>query len=54
MGRNRNDTISSLLAELEIGLSYDKNQSILTLEIGKGINFCMASQNRAPGRKFIK
>ncbi|CAF0749750.1 unnamed protein product [Adineta ricciae] len=39
---------SSLLPELEIGLAYDRNQSILILEIGKGINFGMASQGRAP------
>lgn len=40
---------SSLLPELEIGLAYDRNQSMLILEIGKGINFAMASSPRAPG-----
>ena len=40
---------NSLLPELEIGLAYDRNQSTLILEIGKGINFGMASQGRAPG-----
>ncbi len=47
--RSRDETTNSLLPELEIGLAYDKNQSILTLEIGKGINFCMTSPGRAPG-----
>ncbi len=42
-------TINSLLPELEIGLAYDKDQSTLVLEIGKGVNFGMASQGRAPG-----
>ncbi len=47
--------ISSLLPELEIGLAYDKDQSTLVLEIGKGINFGMTSQGRAPGRqKFVR
>ena len=44
---------NSLLPELEIGLAYDKNQSTLILEIGKGINFGMALQGRAPGRLFF-
>ncbi|UJR33641.1 hypothetical protein I4U23_021074 [Adineta vaga] len=39
---------SSLLPELEIGLAYDKIQAMLVLEIGKGINFGMSSQGRAP------
>ncbi|CAF0951088.1 unnamed protein product [Rotaria sordida] len=42
------EPMSSLLPELEIGLAYDKNQSILIFEIGKGINFGMTSQGRAP------
>jgi hypothetical protein len=41
--------MNSLLPELEIGLAYDKNQSVLVLEIGKGVNFGMTSQGRAPG-----
>ncbi|CAF4592318.1 unnamed protein product [Rotaria sp. Silwood1] len=36
------------LPELEIGLAYDKNQSILIFEIGKGINFGMTLQEQAP------
>jgi hypothetical protein len=40
---------NSLLPELEIGLAYDRNQSTLILEIGKGINFGMTIQGRAPG-----
>ncbi|CAF0909662.1 unnamed protein product [Adineta steineri] len=38
----------SLLPELEIGLAYDRTQSTLILEIGKGVNFGMTSQGRAP------
>lgn len=37
--------------EIEIGLAYDRNQSILIFEIGKGINFGMSSTGRAPGNK---
>jgi hypothetical protein len=51
--RNRDETTNPLLPELEIGLAYDKNQSILFLEIGKGINFGMTSQGRPPGIYFI-
>lgn len=39
---------NSLMPEIEIGVAYDKNQSILILEVGKGINFGMATQGRAP------
>lgn len=45
---------SSLLPELEIGLGYDKTQSMLTLQIGKGINFGMTSPIRAPGTSSIE
>ena len=41
--------MNSLLPELEIGLAYDKNQSTLILEIGKGVNFGISAQGRAPG-----
>lgn len=37
------------MPQLEIGLAYDKNQSMFTLEIGKGANFGTQSQSRAPG-----
>ncbi|CAF5010483.1 unnamed protein product [Rotaria sp. Silwood1] len=41
-------TINSLLSELEIGLAYDRNQSMLILEIGKGNNFHLTSEDRPP------
>ncbi|CAF1100003.1 unnamed protein product [Rotaria sordida] len=41
-------TINSLLQELEIGLAYDRNQSMLILEIGKGNNFRLTSEGRTP------
>lgn len=44
-------TTNSLLPEIEIGLAYDKNQSTLILEIGKGINFAMSTSGRAPGTR---
>ncbi len=51
--QNHDEVRLSILPELEIGLAYDKNQSILTLEIGKGMNFGMTSQGRAPGKDLI-
>ncbi|CAF2627074.1 unnamed protein product [Rotaria sp. Silwood2] len=41
-------TINPLLSELEIGLAYDRNQSMLILEIGKGNNFHLTCEGRAP------
>ncbi|UJR13617.1 hypothetical protein I4U23_000630 [Adineta vaga] len=46
--RNGDKSMNSLVPELEIGLAYDRNQSMLILEIGKGINFGIATHGRAP------
>ncbi|CAF1558429.1 unnamed protein product, partial [Adineta ricciae] len=46
--RNGDSSTSSLVPELEIGLAYDRNQAMLILEIGKGINFDMNAHGRAP------
>ena len=40
---------SSIIPEIEIGLAYDKSQSTLILEIGKGLNYGMGSLEKAPG-----
>ncbi|CAF1260823.1 unnamed protein product [Adineta ricciae] len=46
--RNGDSSTNSLVPELEIGLAYDRNQAMLILEIGKGINFGMNAHGRAP------
>ncbi|CAF1196724.1 unnamed protein product, partial [Didymodactylos carnosus] len=46
--RNSSTASQSQNAEIELGLAYDRTQSYLIVEIGRGINFGIKTQGRAP------
>ncbi|CAF1114978.1 unnamed protein product [Didymodactylos carnosus] len=46
--RNSSSITQSQIPEIELGLAYDRIQSHLIVEMGKGFNFGVATQGRAP------